>query len=442
MVGFPSQTATGWGRPTTRPAYLSTRRAETLLIGAFGLSCFGLLLNNTAVLVGDISAIAIASSVALGRGRKSSYAAPLAVCLYVVVLLYVLASFSSNFPGWYPALLGLRKMVPPWIFLLAGAVWPGDVTRLMRRVLLLLLGACSASLALHNAAPGVEGAIVRRASEYTALYAGAPRLQGVFAGPFHAALAGLTLVIASAALPRLWASRSLRVAAGAVGVAVLVQASVRSGWVAVMAGLLVVFAFGPNGRRVSRAQRIGGLAGGLLFAVLGNLQALAFQNNAALESLTHWRTDNRFLNRIETYREALGLVGKRPLLGWGPGSAADTLDNFFQNGVHVTAHNMFLAYAVEVGIPGAVAIFAMIILGMAALTRGVGKAEASTFGLGLLVAFVLFGASGTAVDAAPVSALVLLLVGLAAASTIGEHDRVPGGVEHLGGGRAPVWASR
>lgn len=402
-------------RPGLRPQYIPTPRAEKVLLGAFYLSTFGLLLSNKVVLFGDLSAIVIAACVAAARGNRSRYSLPLATSLYVLILFYILASFGSNFPGWYPALLGVRKTVPPFIFLVAGSLWPRDGARLVRSVLFLLLAACAASLVLHNLVPSVEDAVNRKANQYTGLYAGVPRLQGVFAGPFHVALAGLTLVLASAGLPGIWRNSALRFAAAAVGVTVLLEASVRSGWLALAGGLLTLTFF--RRQRVPRVVRVAAVlsAGGVV--LLGNLQAVLFQSNAALESLTHWQSDSRLLNRFASYREALSLVGRHPLFGWGPGSAADTLDRYFQNGVHVTAHNMLLAYAVEIGLVGAAAVVAMLVTSGFALCRLAATSAVGAWGFSLLVAFLVFGASGTAVDAAPVSSLVFLLVGLAMSSS-------------------------
>jgi O-antigen ligase len=329
------------------------------------------------------------------------------------------SAFGPNFPGWYPALLGLRKALPPWILLVVGAAWPCNRVRLIGRLVTLVLLICSACLLLHNAAPGLEAAVTRSAGTYTSLYAGKPRLQGMLAGPFHAALAGVVLVVCAVGLPAIWRVRWAQLLSAAVGVLVLFQANVRSGWIAAFSGLLVVIALRPTRRGLPRAMRVVMLIGALSAAVLTNLQSLLLRNNAALESLTHWRTDTRLLNRLETYRQAGALIRQRPLTGWGPGSAADTLGRYFENGVHVTAHNMFLAYAVEAGVAAALIVVVMLLVAGSALLRASQDSAVAVTGLGLLAALVVFGATGTAVDAAPISWILLLVVGLAFGSSGG-----------------------
>jgi len=394
-------------------------RVERLFVGALFISAFGLLVGTNVVLVGDVSVLLLATTFTLLRGSEHAYFRALAGLLYLLVTVYIVSAFGPNFPGWYPALLGLRKALPPWILLVVGVAWPCDRVRLIGRLVTLVLLICGACLLLHNAAPGVEAAVTRSAGTYTSLYAGKPRLQGMLAGPFHAALAGVVLVVCSLGLPAVWTARWLRLLSAAVGILVLFQANVRSGWIAAFSGLLVVIALRPTRRGVPRAMRIVMLAGALGAAVLTNLQSLVLRNNAALESLTHWRTDTRLLNRLETYREAGALIRERPLTGWGPGSAADTLGRYFENGVHVTAHNMFLAYAVEAGVAAAMIVAAMLFVAGRALLRASHDSAVAVTGLGLLAALVVFGATGTAVDAAPISWILLLIVGLAVRSSSG-----------------------
>jgi O-antigen ligase len=394
-------------------------RVARLLVCALFISAFGLLVGTNAVLVGDVSVLLLATTFTLLRGSEHAYFPVLAGLLYFLVVMYIVSAFGPNFPGWYPALLGLRKALPPWILLVVGAAWPCNRVRLIGRLVTLVLLICSACLLLHNAAPGLEAAVTRSAGTYTSLYAGKPRLQGMLAGPFHAALAGVVLVVCAVGLPAIWRVRWAQLLSAAVGALVLFQANVRSGWIAAFSGLLVVIALRPTRRGLPRAMRVVMLIGALSAAVLTNLQSLLLRNNAALESLTHWRTDTRLLNRLETYRQAGALIRQRPLTGWGPGSAADTLGRYFENGVHVTAHNMFLAYAVEAGVAAALIVVVMLLVAGSALLRASQDSAVAVTGLGLLAALVVFGATGTAVDAAPISWILLLVVGLAFGSSGG-----------------------
>jgi O-antigen ligase len=398
-------------------------RTEWLLVAALTLSTFGLLGGDRIVLIGDVVGLMIVLAVTLWRGVPYGQSNLIGACVYVLLLLYVITSFGANFPGWYPALLGIRKTLPPWVFLFCGCVWPGNAERLVRRLVLLLLWACIVSLVLHNFAPSIEGGIARAANKYTGLYAGSPRLQGVFAGPFHAALAALLLILVSLGLPSVFPDRLLRLAAASVGLLVLLQASVRAGWIAAFAGLLMLFALRPSGRLATRLPRAIAVIGALALAFAAQAQSLAFQSNRALESLTHWQTDSRLLARFDTWREARALIEARPLIGWGPGSASDTLDRYFGGLTHVTPHNMLLTYAVEVGLLGAVAVAMILVVVGRMLFQSARSSHLSAVGFALLFGFVVFGATGTAVDAAPVSWIVLCIVGLGAsrAGAVGNN---------------------
>jgi len=99
----------------------------------------------------------------------------------------------------------------------------------------------------------------------------------------------------------------------------------------------------------------------------------------------------------------------RPLLGYGSGSAGDTLNEEFFGRVHITAHDMLLKYAIEGGVIGLVLVCALLVsiwLGL----RKAGTREALV-ARGLLVLLLVMGITGSVVEALPVSFWLLVVMG-------------------------------
>jgi O-antigen ligase len=399
------------------PAAVSRPHATSarLLAAAFAISVFGLLVSPALAVLGDTIALAVCMRMVFLRPPRTPASIVVTIGAYTLIAIYLFDAMGTNWPGIYPAVLGLRKSLPPWLFLLGGLSWPaGEVRRVIRSLTTILALAVALSLVIHRFAPGIEATIVRAASSSTAEFQGQNRLQGVFAGPFHVALACLLLLAVAVTNPAGLFGLMGRVAIGSLAVLGLVETSVRSGLVAA----LLVCVVGVVGRptsvqgaaRVARASLVG-LTLVALSAI--NFGDTVFRHNAALESLRTWSSDQRLANRLVFYEQAKQLFEQRPVLGWGAGSAGDTLDRYFVSLQHVTPHNLLIKYAVETGAVGAVAVLAMIV----AVGIGLWKARLSStyrvFGLSVGAGFLAFGATGSAVDAVPISGMTLLFVGLA-----------------------------
>jgi len=91
-----------------------------------------------------------------------------------------------------------------------------------------------------------------------------------------------------------------------------------------------------------------------------------------LSQMLHGRFEDSFgSSRIMIWRESLALVPARPLLGGGPGTLASRLDITFsryvpETGVTLTsfadnAHNVYLAYLVDIGILGLLSYLALLL---------------------------------------------------------------------------------
>jgi O-antigen ligase len=71
-----------------------------------------------------------------------------------------------------------------------------------------------------------------------------------------------------------------------------------------------------------------------------------------VETLTNMREDQRFLYRFEGYENIIKAFIESPILGYGMGSAGDTLDVLYTWKFHFTSHNLGFKILIETGLIG------------------------------------------------------------------------------------------
>jgi O-antigen ligase len=134
-----------------------------------------------------------------------------------------------------------------------------------------------------------------------------------------------------AALPgtELKLSTFARLAGLTVAVWTLVATEVRTGLVAVAIGLLLHLALSRKARTWVRMIALTPFA--IILAIIAFPAASSTSSGfAALQSLLTNPFDSRFTYRFHTWDQAIAMINSRPILGWGPGSAGDTLEPFFR----------------------------------------------------------------------------------------------------------------
>ncbi|HYN68592.1 MAG TPA: O-antigen ligase family protein [Candidatus Eisenbacteria bacterium] len=222
-----------------------------------------------------------------------------------------------------------------------------------------------------------------------------PRTTGIFDAPAEQALAlavGLVSIVALRPERLAWGVLSLVVGLG------LMLTLARDGWLAVAGGVLAVLAGTPRARRdtwVALAWAV--LFVGLLGAVTVQLITVAarpdlardrYGENAALlpeqaEGSDTVRGGTSLSGRIPIWVASLDAIAERPLVGWGLGQDPDAIaphlvgaDARFRG---LTSHNTWLRTAVEIGLPGLAAFFAILVASAWAFSQAVrrGRQRAS-----------------------------------------------------------------
>ncbi|MFD6897744.1 O-antigen ligase family protein [Rhodococcus sp. NPDC060086] len=360
---------------------------------------------NLAALAITVAALVVA--IVRSRGSLES---GIVVVSFLITVWWAILLLNPNVISLDAGLTGYRGTVTFVLGIALGFLWLGNTESALRTVWWCLLVACSIAIVVHVSFPEVESSIYRAADYYTSNFRGSSRLQGLFAGPFHAAVAGSFLALSSLRVGSVITNPVLRWIGFAVGILCIQLSEVRTGYVAVLVGaIMIALLAGTPGRRARMIFVLTSL--GVCIAAFWGLLLSQIEKIPALASLLTATEDTRFLGREETWQRAAEMVVESPILGWGPGSAGATLAPSFPPGGHVTSHNLVLKFAVEGGILGGVLIVALLALLAVAIWR---VGDKSGFALPAFIPLLVFATVGSTVDTLPVSFGIAVILGLCA----------------------------
>lgn len=386
---------------------LATRVSIPLAI-ALPVLAVGLFAPRPVVLLTELMLVVYLAGRTMGAAMSGDRRWVIGALCLLLPAVWMAGYLNPNEPDIGTALAGTRKATLAFVALGVGALWPdrGRPAGTPIVVGVLVFGA-AASLAIHLGAPSVESGFTRSADTYTSLFRGSERMQGLWAGPFHVALAGSFLLVYAG---HLWLSGRVRAAAAGglalLGAALVVEANVRTAWLAIGFALLIIPALGSQtrGTRVRQVVLIFGLFVALVALVFGG-----YAQNDAVDSLSGLGSDGRALERLDRWDLAIQMFSDSPFYGNGPGSAGATLQDQFVTGRHVTTDNAILVPLVEGGVIG-VLIFAAIGIVLASRSRGtwvIGSPAAA-----LVPVVMVFALTNNVLEASPVSLLLMMLLGM------------------------------
>lgn len=234
--------------------------------------------------------------------------------------------------------------------------------------------------------------------------------------------------------------RYLLFASVALGLLALGAAGTRGAWIGALVGAGAVIGVLSRSTETSRtAVRRGPLlALGMVGLLLAGVSAGGIAQVGAKLSPADLRTGSS-ASRLEIWRSSLQMVADKPFVGVGPGRfmyefpAYQTARQAAIEGIDVRpdqAHNVLLHTAVETGVPGAIALAALV---ACALMAGWGAARRSSgtglFGLAALSAWGAQAAFG--VPALETDVLVWFLAGASLAASLGRESNE--------GAQTPAW---
>jgi O-antigen ligase len=345
-----------------------------------------------------------------------------------IVFIAAIEILNPNIPSIEIGLIGFRKSAAFILALTIGLGWRGSRMRALRLVWWCMFVTAVTSLLVYLLFPSIEQAVTRGADRWSAELDGAARMQGLLSGPFHISMLGVFLALSALApslvLPRLW----LRLAAMAVGLACVSFSLVRTGFLALIFGSIVMLLAAGTARLW--ALRTIGFAGLVAaVAVFSTPIAEYAQRNVAIKRIfDQGLGDQRVTGRYDTWGRSIDLISRSPFVGHGSGSAGDTLGYAFAGREHVTSHNVFLKYAVEGGVIQMALLFALV----TAVALAVRPArDPSRFGMAAGVTILGFSLTGSALEAIPVSVGLAVVLGLCV-RTRSPRDSTHAGVEAHG----------
>jgi hypothetical protein len=329
----------------------------------------------------------------------------------IIVVIAALEILHPNVPGLTVGLVGFRKSATFVLGVVIGLGWRGSRMQGLRLTWWCLLAIGAISLVVHFQLPAIEQLVSRSAGEFTSIISGSQRMQGLLAGPFHVSLLGAFLFLSSLTSSSVIRSSWVRVSAAAVGLGCLYFSQVRTGFVAIAVGVLVLAVTTGSVRKWGNRLLVMAASGFLAVVYVNPLSEAARRNAALRRLLDSGLDDDRFTARFSTWQASFDLVERSLLGGWGSGSSGDTLGPYFVGGEHVTAHNMFLKYAVEGGLIQGI-LFTALCIGLLFAVRP--SRDSTGLGLSAALPLLVFGSVGSTVESLPVSLGLAVIWGLCA----------------------------
>lgn len=396
-------------------AELTWRLGTTAVLLAFALDPLGTIPNTVVLAV----VLAAALQVLHSRSPEHAVNSALLVISFLIVLVAALEILNPNVPSLTIGLLGFRKSATFVLGVIIGLGWRGSRMRGLRLTWYCMFVVAVASIVIHQAFPSIEDSITRGAGEYVATIGGAQRMQGILAGPFHVAMLGAFLFVSALAPGRVIRSPWLRLMGGGVGLASIYLAQVRTGIVAIAVGAIVMtFAGGSIRRWVNRSLILVSF-GTLAVFFIGPITDYARNFPALRLLLERGLEENRFARRYTTWSHGLQMIEHSPFIGYGSGSAGDTLGGYFTGADHITVHNTFLKYAIEGGLIQGL-LFASLCVALIVAVRP--AKDPTGFGAAAAVTFFVFAFVIAAPESMPVSFGLAVIMGLCANQSSANND--------------------
>lgn len=395
-----------------------TERLPILYVAFFFLFTFSSLLPSAINLPLQITAL-LAGFVVWIQGDQAARAGTSVVLLTgCIVAFWFLLMWHPNVPTPSVAIIGFRKSVLALSGVVLGCAIPRRYLSASNRQLAVIMGlAVALSVIAHMWIPALLKLSASNASDvYTSVFRGQARMHGVFIGPFHAALAASFLIIWGMIN---WNAKGpvakILVLVGVVG---LYLTLVRTAYVALLGAGILFLLLSDNVSTFSR--KILGLAVAALSVVLLSY-LFNFDAFKIVRTIAEIDNDQRFLSRFNDYRAGIEYFLQSPLIGWGAGAAGDTLGHAFGGNVHITSHNLAMKIIVEGGVIGAALWMAFVGTVVCSIDRRTGQGKTALLCLALIFAM---GLTGSAIEALPVTYILMVYVGLGV-RRVAVEDRLP-----------------
>lgn len=363
------------------------------------------------------------------RGLKKTNA----LWLFLVtgfLFLSFLEMFNPNIPSLAAGLQGLRKTSFAFMLFYVGVLSFKDTKEV--RKFLARITLASIPLLLY----GIKQYLFISEFDKLFLYSndadiwtgtlfGKTRATSVFAGSFHFGMFGAIVAVTSLYLMDTAKKKGHKLfyfASIIIAMAGCYTSLTRTNLIALVAGVLVYMIMKMRVRNIMILLPLVAVSmWGIVSYVISNTQQLLYSNNELLRmigTIANISNDTRFLGRTHGWETVLLLMKEQPILAYGTGSAGDTLQNVYDFQYHVTSHNFFLKILMETGYIGLLLISLLFIGITVKMFKSVVNSENIYYKrivaccLSVFVIFLVNALVGSTIETYPVSALILLLMGI------------------------------
>lgn len=263
------------------------------------------------------------------------------------------------------------------------------------------------------------------ANFYTMHYGGHMRSVSIFSGPFHygmfcAFLFALYVFLFSECKRK--RSRRLYFCMAVLTVVGSVCSITRTSLVCIIICLAIWFLIYLQKKKNAKAMLVKVLTVTTLIlmaiVIVTGVIGVPFGNSDSslgrmLLSLSNIGEDNRFMSRTSTWTAGIQYVLKSPVLGYGMGSAADTMSSYNISKVYLTSHSMYIKMFIEIGVIGGIMYLGIFFLCAKKILTHCKKSNTiKVLYLSLLSTVLLNGIVGSTIPSFPSMTLYWIITGI------------------------------
>lgn len=368
---------------------------------------------------------------------------PLISIISLFVFVAFLEMFNPNIPSVQAGLEGFRKTALPFIMFYVGVLSVKDkdeIQTILRKISLSSILIIIYGMKQYFLSSNFDKLFVlsNNADMYTGMIFGQIRATSIFSGAFHFGMFSAVMAVINLYLLEVAPDKKEKMFWG-IGIVFSIVSCytslTRTNMIALMTGIIFYKLIQIKSKHAS-----------IVFPFISVISVFSayffgkFSSNwvnlsnpllRMVGTIVNFAEDSRFLGRIDGWKEIIRLVSEQPFIAYGTGSAGDTLQYTYLFDHHITSHNFFLKVLMEMGVIGFILIIIFFIFLILILLRKSLKSitllnkKTSAMCLGVLIVFIVNAIVGSAIEANPVSNLILLILGFGVAPTKNVKNESP-----------------
>ena len=339
--------------------------------------------------------------------------------LFLFFFISLFQIFNNNVPTFFAGLEGFRKTTFQMLGFFLGIYFIYDyiqLEKILRCVYFLLIPVLLYGIKQFFYFSSFDYKILDMtlASYYTSHILGRVRASSIFPGPFHFGMFACLMCLLSLYF-FLNKRKIIYLIIFYISVLGVFFSGTRVNIIAlIIATLFFLWLSKPEKQKISGKLLI--ILTVALFVIIVILFNFSYVGGI-FSSILKMTDDARFLNRFDGYRRMLEAFVKNPIIGYGMGSAGDTLGNIYNWEFHVTSHNMFLKVLTETGLIGIIiyiGFFFMWFKRAFNLVKQDGNNYIKNFSvlvISIVIILLVNGLTGSAIEAYPINLYVWFFMG-------------------------------